>query len=184
MTNYNALVNKYKTYEEDLKDTEIKNPIVGYPKLMRIYFDTIDMVQLLRNKLMPPVDKPDNNAKSQGEYLMANLPSSASTTSLKNLSVSTADNIMVMLAQSIVKGVFKVTVTNTTLSNNVWKGKFNLENYTDKDDKFTSQFVSISINENYESYVKQRIDSILARSDENYYDIVGLLISVSFKFSS
>lgn len=174
VTNYNALVNKYKTYEESLKDTEIKNPIVGYPKLMRIYFDTIDMVQLLRNKLMPPVDKPDNNAKSQGEYLMANLPSSASTTSLKNLSVSTADNIMVMLAQSIVKGVFKVTVTNTTLSNNVWNGKFNLENYSDKDDKFTSQFVSISINENYESYVKQRIDSILARSDENYYDIVGL----------
>lgn len=174
VTNYNALVNKYKTYEENLKDTEIKNPIVGYPKLMRIYFDTIDMVQLLRNKLMPPVDKPDNNAKSQGEYLMANLPSSASTTSLKNLSVSTADNIMVMLAQSIVKGVFKVTVTNTTLSNNVWKGKFNLENYADKDDKFISQFVSISINENYESYVKQRIDSILARSDENYYDIVGL----------
>ena len=174
VTNYNSLVNKYKTYEESLKDTEIKNPIVGYPKLMRIYFDTIDMVQLLRNKLMPPVDKPDNNAKSQGEYLMANLPSSASTTSLKNLSVSTADNIMVMLAQSIVKGVFKVTVTNTTLSNNVWKGKFNLENYADKDDKFTSQFVSISINENYESYVKQRIDSILARSDENYYDIVGL----------
>lgn len=174
VTNYNSLVNKYKTYEESLKDTEIKNPIVGYPKLMRIYFDTIDMVQLLRNKLMPPVDKPDNNAKSQGEYLMSNLPSSASTTSLKNLSVSTADNIMVMLAQSIVKGVFKVTVTNTTLSNNVWKGKFNLENYADKDDKFTSQFVSININENYESYVKQRIDSILARSDENYYDIVGL----------
>lgn len=174
VTNYNTLVNKYKTYEESLKDTEIKNPIVGYPKLMRIYFDTIDMVQLLRNKLMPPIDKPDNNAKSQGEYLMDNLPSSASTTSLKNLSVSTADNIMVMLAQSIVKGVFKVTVTNTTLSNNVWKGKFNLENYADKDDKFTSQFVSISINENYESYVKQRIDSILARSDENYYDIVGL----------
>ena len=174
VTNYNSLVNKYKTYEESLKDTEIKNPITGYPKLMRIYFDTIDMVQLLRNKLMPPVDKPDNNAKSQGEYLMANLPSSASTTSLKNLSVSTADNIMVMLAQSIVKCVFKVTVTNTTLSNNVWKGKFNLENYADKDDKFTSQFVSISINENYESYVKQRIDSILARSDENYYDIVGL----------
>lgn len=174
VTNYNALVNKYKTYEENLKDTEIKNPITGYPKLMRIYFDTIDMVQFLRNKLMPPVDKPDNNAKSQGEYLMANLPSSASTTSLKNLSVSTADNIMVMLAQSIVKGVFKVTVTNTTLSNNVWKGKFNLENYADKDDKFTSQFVSISINENYESYIKQRIDSILARSDENYYDIVGL----------
>ena len=174
VTNYNALVNKYKTYEENLKDTEIKNPIVGYPKLMRIYFDTIDMVQLLRNKLMPPVDKPDNNAKSQGEYLMSNLPSSASTTSLENLSVSTADNIMVMLAQSIVKGVFKVTVTNTTLSNNVWKGKFNLENYSDKDDTFTSHFVSISINENYESYVKQRIDSILARSDENYYDIVGL----------
>ena len=69
VTNYNALVNKYKTYEESLKDTEIKNPIVGYPKLMRIYFDTIDIVQLLRNKLMPPVDKPDNIRRHCGGIL-------------------------------------------------------------------------------------------------------------------
>ena len=174
VANYNALVKKYEQYDEDLKNTEIKNPIVGYPKLMRIYFDTIDMVQFLRNKLMPPIDKPDNDAQSQGEYLIANLPSSASTTSLKNLSVSTADNIMVMLAQSIVKGSFKTTVTETTLSNNVWRGKFNLQNYSDEDDKFTSQFVSIGINENYESYVKQRIDTILNRADNDFYDIVGL----------
>lgn len=174
VTNYNALVKKYGQYDDTIKDTEITNPIVGYPKLMRIYFDTIDMVQFLRNKLMPLVSKPDNNAKSQGEYLMANLPSSASTTSLKNLSVSTADNIMVSLAQTIVKGSFKITVTESTLSNNVWKGKFNLKSYTDDDDKFTSQFVLISINENYESYVKQRIDSILNNADNNYFDIVGL----------
>ena len=172
VNNYNAIVTKYIKYDDSLK--KIESPITGYPKLMRTYFDTIDMVQFLKNKLMPNITKPDNSAKSQGEYLMENLPSSAATTSLKNLSVSTANNIMISLAQSIVKGSFKIIVTETTLSNDVWRGKFNLKSYSDEDDTYTSSPVSIGINENYEEYVRQRIEKILNKSDDNYYDIVGL----------
>ena len=172
VNNYNAIVTKYIKYDDSLK--KIESPITGYPKLMRTYFDTIDMVQFLKNKLMPNITKPDNSAKSQGEYLMENLPSSAATTSLKNLSVSTANNIMISLAQSIVKGSFKITVTETTLSNDVWRGKFNLKSYSDEDDTYTSSPVSIGINENYEEYVRQRIEKVLNKSDDNYYDIVGL----------
>ena len=172
VNNYNAIVTKYIKYNDSLK--KIESPITGYPKLMQTYFDTIDMVQFLKNKLMPNITKPDNSAKSQGEYLMENLPSSAATTSLKNLSVSTANNIMISLAQSIVKGSFKITVTETTLSNDVWRGKFNLKSYSDEDDTYTSSPVSIGINENYEEYVRQRIEKILNKSDDNYYDIVGL----------
>lgn len=172
VSNYNAIVTKYIKYDDSLK--KIESPITGYPKLMQTYFDTIDMVQFLKNKLMPNITKPDNSAKSQGEYLMENLPSSAATTSLKNLSVSTANNIMISLAQSIVKGSFKITVTETTLSNDVWRGKFNLKSYSDEDDTYTSSPVSIGINENYEEYVRQRIEKILNKSDDNYYDIVGL----------
>lgn len=172
VNNYNAIVTKYIKYDDSLK--KIESPITGYPKLMQTYFDTIDMVQFLKNKLMPNITKPDNSAKSQGEYLMENLPSSAATTSLKNLSVSTANNIMISLAQSIVKGSFKITVTETTLSNDVWRGKFNLKSYSDEDDTYTSSPVSIGINENYEEYVRQRIEKILNKSDDNYYDIVRL----------
>ena len=172
VNNYNAIVTKYIKYDDSLK--KIESPITGYPKLMQTYFDTIDMVQFLKNKLMPNITKPDNSAESQGEYLMENLPSSAATTSLKNLSVSTANNIMISLAQSIVKGSFKITVTETTLSNDVWRGKFNLKSYSDEDDTYTSSPVSIGINENYEEYVRQRIEKILNKSDDNYYDIVGL----------
>lgn len=172
VNNYNAIVTKYIKYDDSLK--KIESPITGYPKLMQTYFDTIDMVQFLKNKLMPNITKPDNSAKSQGEYLMENLPSSAATTSLKNLSVSTANNIMISLAQSIVKGSFKITVTETTLSNDVWRGKFNIKSYSDEDDTYTSSPVSIGINENYEEYVRQRIEKILNKSDDNYYDIVGL----------
>ena len=172
VNNYNAIVTKYIKYDDSLK--KIESPITGYPKLMQTYFDTIDMVQFLKNKLMPNITKPDNSAKSQGEYLMENLPSSAATTSLKNLSVSTANNIMISLAQSIVKGSFKITVTETTLSNDVWRGKFNLKSYSDEDDTYTSSPVSIGINENYEEYVRQRFEKILNKSDDNYYDIVGL----------
>lgn len=170
--------NKVVEFQASIRDLKWEQFDQLQDAIGRITSESDFLIDLMSHKDM--YDK-DGNMTEQGlatmglhgvnynTYMAQNLISS-----LKNLSVSTADNIMVMLAQSIVKGVFKVTVTNTTLSNNVWKGKFNLENYADKDDKFTSQFVSISINENYESYVKQRIDSILARSDKNYYDIVGL----------
>lgn len=169
---YNTLVNKYKSYEDTL--TPITLPIVGYPKLTKIYFDTIDMAMFLRHRLMPNITKPANTAKGQGDYLVANLPHLAATTSLKSLSVTTADNIIITLANSIVKGAFKITIVNSSLSNNIWRGNFKINSYADETDTYTTPVITITITESYEEYIKQRLDKLLNSEDKNYYDISGL----------
>lgn len=169
---YNTLVNKYKSYEDTL--TPITLPIVGYPKLTKIYFDTIDMAMFLRHRLMPNITKPANTAKGQGDHLVANLPHLAATTSLKSLSVTTADNIIITLANSIVKGAFKITIVNSSLSNNIWRGNFKINSYADETDTYTTPVITITITESYEEYIKQRLDKLLNSEDKNYYDISGL----------
>ena len=172
VSKYNNIVDKYLKYDDTL--AKMDNPMHGYPRVMRAYFDTIDMVQFLSNKLMPNIKKPDNSAESQGQYLIDNLPSSASVTSLKTLTVSLAENTIISLARSIVKGSFKITVSDSTLSGNTWRGKINLKGYVNDDDHYTSDYVTIGFDENYQSYVKQRIDTILNKDDTNYYGIVGI----------
>ena len=172
VSKYNNIVDKYLKYDDTL--TKMDNPMHGYPRVMRAYFDAIDMVQFLSNKLMPNITKPDNSAESQGQYLIDNLPSSASVTSLKTLTISLAENIIISLARSIVKGSFKITVSDSTLSGNTWRGKINLKGYVNDDDHYTSDYVTIGFDENYQSYVKQRIDTILNKDDTNYYGIVGI----------
>ena len=172
VSKYNNIVDKYLKYDDTL--AKMDNPMHGYPRVMRAYFDTIDMVQFLSNKLMPNITKPDNSAESQGQYLIDNLPSSASVTSLKTLTVSLAENTIISLARSIVKGSFKITVSDSTLSGNTWRGKINLKGYVNDDDHYTSDYVTIGFDENYQSYVKQRIDTILNKDDTNYYGIVGI----------
>ena len=172
VSKYNNIVDKYLKYDDTL--TKMDNPMHGYPRVMRAYFDAIDMVQFLSNKLMPNITKPDNSAESQGQYLIDNLPSSASVTSLKTLTISLAENIIISLARSIVKGSFKITVSDSTLSGNTWRGKINLKGYVNDDDHYTSDYVTIGFDENYQSYVKQRIDTILNKYDTNYYGIVGI----------
>lgn len=172
VSKYNNIVDKYLKYDDTL--AKMDNPMHGYPRVMRAYFDAIDMVQFLSNKLMPNITKPDNSAESQGQYLIDNLPSSASVTSLKTLTVSLAENTIISLARSIVKGSFKITVSDSTLSGNTWRGKINLKGYVNDDDHYTSDYVTIGFDENYQSYVKQRIDTILNKYDTNYYGIVGI----------
>lgn len=172
VSKYNNIVDKYLKYDDTL--AKMDNPMHGYPRVMRAYFDAIDMVQFLSNKLMPNITKPDNSAESQGQYLIDNLPSSASVTSLKTLTISLAENTIISLARSIVKGSFKITVSDSTLSGNTWRGKINLKGYVNDDDHYTSDYVTIGFDENYQSYVKQRIDTILNKDDTNYYGIVGI----------
>lgn len=172
INDYNDLIKKYSSYDDSLN--KIENPLIGYPKLMKVYFDTIDMVMFLKNELMPNIEKPENSAKGQGKYLMDNLPNYASTTSITNLSLSTANNIVISLANSIIKGSFKITIGNSSLSNNIWNGNFIIKSYSDENDIYTSPNITISINENYEEYIKQRLDKLLNSEDKNYYDIVGL----------
>lgn len=182
LNSYNALISKYSKYTEGL--TTIPSYITGYPQLMNIYYDTIDMVLLLQSTLMPNITLPELTAQQQIDALVAELPTTVGTTSITGLSLSTADNIVLSYARSIIYSAFKVEIGRSTLTDTTWNGNFIVTSYSDKDDTATSRYISININDNYESYVKQRIEKILNKADQDTYGITGLFKQSDAVFKS
>lgn len=172
LNSYNFLIEKYQKYTDGL--TAIPSSIVGYSQLMNIYYDTIDVVLLLQSSLMPNITLPEYTAQQQIDTLISEIPNTLGTTNLTGLSLSTADNIVLSYARSIIYSAFKVEIDRSTLTETTWNGNFVITNYSDKDDTATSELISININDNYEAYVKQKIEKILNKSDQDIYGITGL----------
>ena len=141
---------------------------------MEAYYSTVDMALLLESSLMPGITVPEYTAQQQVELLTSEMPSTIGTTSVTALSLSSADNMVLSYVRSVLYSAFKVEIGKSSLNGTTWSGNFVITNYADSNDTSTSQYFTVHINENYEQYVKQRIDKILNKADQDVYGITGL----------
>lgn len=137
---YNSLISKYSKYDESL--LPISTPIIGYPNLMKVYFDTIDFALLLKSKLMPNIERPELTAENQANMLLESL-TTLSTISTQNLSSSTADNIVLSFANAIIYPAYKTQLEETSLSGTTWTGRFKITSYSDEEDTYTLSLIHI-----------------------------------------
>ena len=169
---YNALINKYKDQSD--KYTLLSDDITGYPALMQVYYDTIDFYLYLNNSLMPKVEITRTSAGLQGMKLShANL-SPVAVQDISSCSATTANNAVLQMAKSIIDPNYKVTIKDSSYADATWTGTFVVTSYGDENDTYTSRPVSITVNDNYEIYVKQRIDKLLSNKSEDVTDITSL----------
>lgn len=174
---YNALVDKYRAYDKDIQ--KIATPIKGYSALMGAYFHTIDLELYLRNELMPSIEINKKTAAEEAKKLTAAALSPVAVENVKILSDITADNIVLSMAKIVVDSTrFKVKVENSSLADSgdtkKWTGSFTLTNYSDEEDTATSSTITVVINDDYETFVKQKIDKALNKDDTDDVSIVGL----------
>lgn len=173
---YNSLINKYKTYDPDLEG--IPETIQGYPALMEVYYNTIDMSLFLEASLMPAPEISDTSASQQAALLTAAALSPVAVQDLERCSESTASSAVLAMAKVLVDSRYQVKVKNGDLSGNVWSGSFTLTNYSDDMDFAESAVIRVTISDNYESYVRQKLEKALHKSSD---DVTG--IDALFKLS-
>ena len=168
-TNYNSLVTKYKNMDSDLKCETIANPITGYSKLVNVLYDTIDMQYYLQSSLMPSIEIDKSDAHAQMNRLKAEI-SPVAVESLAVISLYTVRSSILSMAKVIVDGRYKVSVNDGDSYNSntkTWTGSFTIESYSDEEDKAVSENINVKVNDNYEEFVKQKIDKLL---NGNSYD--------------
>lgn len=179
--NEHIAIKKEVGYNNDLQ--EIEFPVKGYPALMNAYYNTIDLGLYLTSGLMPIVEMSDTNAEKEAAKLTAANLSPVAVEKIDNISVATADSVVLSMAKVVVDSTrYRVKVHDgSTLSGakpeptRVWTGCFDVANYSDEEDKFTSKEISVTINSDYEKFIKQKIDKTLAKEDsENKYGISEL----------
>lgn len=174
LTAYNDLIEKYKVYSTDYK--KVTSPIVGYPALMEAYYNTVDFYLYLNNSLMPNVEIQRTTAALQAAKLNY---ASLSPVAVKNLDVcsaATAESAVLAMAKTIIDNRYQVKITDTTFTDKMWSGVFVVTNYSDEEDTATSNRVTCEINDDYENYVKQKIDKTLNKTvaDNDATDIIQL----------
>lgn len=184
ITYYNNLVNKYREYNNKLES--IKSPIIGHASLMNGYYNAIDLEIYLQSTLMPTVTMSDTNAKNEAAKLTVKNLSPISVTDIKNISVNTAENAVTAMAKVVVDSRYKIQVESSSLDSNkkIWTGNFSVTNYSDEEDTWTSETISITINDNYELFVKQKLEKALKQDDNKDFSISGLFKLQQADFAS
>lgn len=156
---YNDIIVKYKIYNKDLQ--QIVTPIIGYPNLMTAYYNTIDLALYLQSTLMPDTKLNDTNAEEQSSKLTSGTLSPVAVTNIKYISISTANNAVLSFAKSIVDPRYQVKINASSISDLTWTGSFTITNYSDEEDTATTSNIVVTINDDYEKYVKQQIDKLI-----------------------
>lgn len=182
---YNKLVAKYP---KDRK--EVENPIVGYSALMELYYDAIDFDLYLTSGLLPDPETYKTDATQEAAKLeeeLASTPVALSSTSV--ITKTAADNAVLDMAKALVDPRYEVEILEEELdrlSGRTWKGKLVVTSIAyDKDEdemtgekeyiyKATTSEIVVSISGDYETYVKQKVDKALAKTDADNLGIVSL----------
>lgn len=178
---YNALVDKYKIYRDDLQ--HIPDTIVGYSALMNAFYDAIDFEFYLNDELMPDASMQSTDAGKEVAKLTTRNLSPVAVQDLKKCSAASATSAVLAMAKVLVDSRYRIKIEKDTFSSPHWSGQFILTNYSDDEDTATSEIVSVDISEDYEEFIRQKIDKAL---NDKTVDAVSLtelfkLDIVSFK---
>ena len=160
-TAYNTLITKYSTYTSDYP--ALGTSLTGYSAINEAYYETVDFYYYLKNALMPTISMSDTTASAQAALLTAANLSPVAVTNLTSASSATAESAVLGMAKVIVDSRYKVTASTTSYTSNVWRGNFTVTNNSDDTDTAISSTISVTVNADYETYVQQKIDKILAK---------------------
>lgn len=174
VTQYNNIVSKYSSMNEDLSPIAV--PIIGYPALMTTQYDTIDLQLYLNSSLMPNVEITTTDAAAEAAKLTVGNLSPIAVAKLSTCTAETAANAVLGMAKCLVRSTFQLKVNSSSYNagTHVWTGNFTVTNYGDENDTATSDTVSILINEDIERYVKQKLDRAMKKESDDVTDISAL----------
>lgn len=176
LNSYNELIDKYSVYNSDLQKTE--TPIAGYSALMNAYYNTIDLELYLESGLMPSIKMSETNAEQQASLLTASSLSPVAVADITVASLATINSAVLSMAKIIVKSTYKVQVNTSELVDEgnarYWKGNFVITNYSDEEDAFVSEVISVEVNDDLETFTKQKIDKALNKENTDDLSVSGL----------
>lgn len=173
ISKYNSLINKYKSFNKAL--SPIITPIIGFSKIMEIYYDVIDFYSYLYNSLMPNVEIEKTTAENQADLLTSKNLSPVSVQNIEYISLATANSTIISYAKIFIDSArYKIKVKNSSISGTNWTGNFTVESYYDDEDVADSKTISIQFNDDYENFIKQKLDKALIKSKDDDLSIIGL----------
>lgn len=176
---YNALINKYSSYNLDLMP--ITSPIVGYAALMMAYYDVLDFGLYLQTSMMPDVPYQRKTAENQAALLTYASMSPVAVSKLSDsTSAATAESAIKTVVKAIIDtGRFSFKVNTESWNNPYWTGSVTVtsrtENESGETESATSARMTLTFTDDYETYLRQIIDKKMKAYDTDDVSVSTLI---------
>ena len=174
ISDYNALINKYKLYDSSLMN--VKYPIVGYSSLTDLYYSALNFYSLLKTTLAPVSERGTKTTAAQEiKKLTTNTLSPLGIQNANKASVSTVTLALQNYAKVFVDtSLYRITATNDSYSGNVWKGTITLSSYADENDKATTSIITIYVSDATSDFIKCQLEKAMKKNDVDATGTVAL----------
>lgn len=178
VSSYNALVDKYNPTSEDLKISKLTS-IKGYAPIMQHYYDTIDFVIYLESGLLPNIILQDTNAQKEAAKLTASALSPVAIVSNKYLTLANSSTAVLNAAKIASDPRYQIKINQASLSGNTWTGNFTVTNYSDERDTYISSTINVTVNDNYATYIDQKLKKTLYNSSKGKFGSITQMIDMN-----
>lgn len=177
VSSYNTLVDKYNQTSEDFKVSKITN-IVGYAPIAQHYYDAIDFVIYLQSGLLPNLILQDTTAKDEAAKLTASALSPVAVVSKKYITLANASTAVLNAAKIASDPRYQIKVNQASLNGTTWTGNFTVTNYSDERDKYTSATINVTVNDDYATYIDQKLKKTLYNGTKGKYGSITQMIDM------
>lgn len=151
--------------------------------MLQIY-KCIDDGLYYQSGMMPKVEQGETDVTTEIAKLTEENLSPISVSSLKEYtSLAVINSAVRNYAEIFVYSRYKIEVSGTSLDYDessgtaIWKGKITLTNYGDEEDKAETPELTITVNTDYENFLKQKIEKMLKKGDDedqSIFDVVNI----------
>ena len=174
IADYNALINKYKLYDDTL--TNVKYPIIGYSELTDVYYSALNFYSLLKTTLAPASE---HGEKTTAAKELAKLTtSSLSPLGIQNAEISSSATVT-SAVQNYAKvfidtSLYRITAKCNIYEAKVWKGTITLTGYSNDDDTATSAELTVYVSDATPDFIKCQIEKAMKKNEVDATGTVAL----------
>lgn len=197
---FNTLVKKYNNhsyasykYDDNNNKVLTDNTFIeldaskGYSYLTTLNYSVIDFKYYLESGLLPTVIHEEKTAQKELEKALAQ---EVSPIGLSKVSASTSQQTAESAIKNYIQFILSQGYTNAVQTESFdylgqnsagiyecrWSGKIHIYKYSNKEDSVLSNTLTLIINNDYETYLKQKIEKEL--TDDEEYGSISDLISI------
>lgn len=174
IADYNALINKYKLYDDTL--TNVKYPIIGYSALTDVYYSALNFYSLLKTTLAPASEHGDKTTAAK--ELAKLTTSSLSPLGIQNAEISSSATVT-SAVQNYAKvfidtSLYRITAKCNIYEAKVWKGTITLTGYSNDDDTATSAELTVYVSDATPDFIKCQIEKAMKKNEVDATGTVAL----------
>ncbi len=168
------LIQKYKTHRGSLE--ELPQAVSGYSNIIRALYEAIDFKLYLTNSLMPDIEMASTSAALEAKKLAEQFFPSVAVSSTVTVSSATADSNILAAAKVLTDSQYQLKIKNSSFNKQalIWHGCFTVTNYSDENDTADTAQITVSISDNYEQFVRQKLDKKLYDGNSEDFSISEL----------